>query len=717
MGAANQIRSILEINTFQISAVIFFVSIIIIAISMMLNKKDEDREKVIKQILALVTAAFIVISATAISGKLNGIIGKMTIAENGSTGQESDVIGIEEQEEKGFWEKGIDRIFGYVADAAETAKKYLLGTDKDVGIRAILQKATANPIADYNVPTKIGGTLNLFTVILNGTSFLTFLMVINTACKLMKFSWNPSKREEVIVAFSKWAYVIVFIAALPGLFAASTKIMDIMMGMFSNIDLDYTLNMSADTDLVKNGIVWSILRIAMAFVEFKIYVLMIYRRFVINAYYLTSPIAIYLWGVSDNFTAANGWLNGILTNVFSPIAYEITFILAVTLIKVFYPGNVIASFFTVLFAVTIADAIKGIINYRISGNVLGGVQDVKNVTRGIFATTMTAITLARLGKGIANSKLFRAPDPKIPPASGKTFPEKEKTTFQNRNTTQNNAKNKAEQLGKTNISNKGSASSNQSKSMDNRQFSQSNQLGKTSRNNINENVKNSAPINKSNKTDNVFPGQIKENVLHTDSGIAGQPELKNQNRDFNAKNSFDTGYSGTSISSENLKIPNEKSSKVSKGNSVNIDSNLRNRPKVVLGASELASLNNKKMYVHSDLNSLNKNQNRNQNPNALHIKDGISKVKNGIQTVAKGAPAAAGVGVTIATGNPILGYAASKGTRMAVNATENIIRGGTNAVKNTVGVAKSATNLTKNTVEKVNKAIKSNSDFKAYRRN
>ncbi len=715
MGAANQIRSILKINTFQIFAVVFFVSILIIAITMMLNKKDEDREKFIKQILALVTAAFIVISATAISGKLNGIIGKMTIAENGGTGQETDVIGIEEQEEKGFWEKGIDKVFGYVADAAETAKKYLFGTDKDVGIRAILQKATANPVADYNVPTKTGGTLNLFTVILNGTSFLTFLMVINTAYKLMKFSWNPSKREEVIVAFSKWAYVIVFIAASPGLFAATTKIMDIMMGMFSDIDLDYTLNMSADTDLAKTGILWAILRIAMAFVEFKIYVLMIYRRFVINAYYLTSPIAIYLWGISDNFTAANGWLNGILTNVFSPIAYEITFILAVTLIKVFYPENVIASFFTILFAVTIADSIKGIINYRISGNVLGGVQDVKNVTRGIFATTMTAITLARLGKGIANSKLFKSPDPKIPPASEKTFPGKEKTTFQNRNTTQNNAKNKAEQLGKTNISNKGSASSNQSRTMDNRQFSQANQLGKTSRNNINENVKNSTPMNKSNKTDNVFPGQIKENVLHTGSGIAGQPELNNQNRDFNAKN--DNGYPGALNSPKSLKIQNEKSANISKSNSVNKDSNLDNGPKVVLGASELASLNNKKMYVHSDLNSLNKNQKRNQNPNALHIKDGISKVKNGIQTVAKGAPAVAGVGATIATGNPILGYAASKGTQLALNATENIIRGGTNAVKNTVGAAKSVTSLTKNTVEKVNKAIKSNSDFKAYRRN
>jgi undecaprenyl-diphosphatase len=74
-------------------------------------------------------------------------------------------------------------------------------------------------------------------------------------------------------------------------------------------------------------------------------------------------------------------------------------------------------------------------------------------------------------------------------------------------------------------------------------------------------------------------------------------------------------------------------------------------------------------------------------------------------------------GATIATGNPIFGYAAGKGANMAVNAAQNIITGGVNVVKQTTGVVRAATDVTKNTVQKINKAIKSNSDFKVHRRN
>ena len=727
MSTSSQIIGILKENTTQIMAVVFFISLIIISIMLILKKRSEDREDFFKQIMALLVAAFIVISAASISGMLNDIIGNMSVAVSGDTGREQEVIEIEEDEDRGFWQKAVDAIFGYVADAAETAKKYLLGTNEDVGIRAILHKATADPLADYNVPTKGGGTINLYKIILNSTSFLTFIMVINTAYKLMKYSWNPSKREEVVNALTKWAYVIVMIAASPGLFAATTEIMDMLMGVFNNINLDYTLSTSSGTGLAANGILWAILRIVMAFVEFKIYILMIYRIFVINAYYLTSPIAIFLWGVSDNFTAANNWLNVIMINIFSPIAYEITFILAVVLINGFYPNNAIASCVSVLFAVTIADTIKGVVNYKTSGNVLGGMQDVKNVTRGMFTTAMTAVSVAKLGKGIANSKIFQTPATDKKPTGKSSFGQ-EKTSFENRNTTnaQNRQENRTEQLGKTSINNGQDISSRQTGTINSVRFEQNKagQLG-----NVN-NIRNAeyigqsnTPIMNSSMQGNSFLEQRRgpqninlqintrpSDVLNRKSSLSTDAERQtikqHQSMSSESVNPYAMeypGYFGSSNAIKGKNSPSESAADI--GSSVNKDNKVENSSKAAANA------------VNNNVEILGNNHNKQHVPDKLQIKDGISAVKNGIGTISKLAPAAAGIGVAIATGNPIIGAAASKGTKMAVNATQNIITGGANAVKQTVETVKATKDSTKNTVQKLNKAINSNSDHKIHRRN
>lgn len=712
MSASNQIINILKNNIIQITAVVFLISLIIIAITMMLKKNKDDRTEFIKQILALVVAAFIVISASSISGTLNYIIGNMTYEVNGNAGQEQETVEIEEQEDRGFWQKGIDSIFMYIADAAEMAKKILLGTSESVGIRAILRKSVENPLADFNVPTKSGGTVNLYTIILNGTSFLTFLMIINTAYKFMKYSWNPSKREEVINALSKWVYVIVIIASMPALFASTVKIMDIIMGMFSEINLDYTFNI--EPNLSEYGLLWAILRIVMIYIEFRVFILMIYRTFVINAYYLTSPITIYLWGISDNFTAANGWLNGILINVFSPLAYELTFILATVIIRIFYSSNAIASLIVMLFGLTIGDALKGVVNYKLSGNVLGGMQDVKNMTRGIFGTMMTVMTLSRLGQKAAGSKIFQSTGAgsKVPPSSGATSSGGESNTFRNmnNNNAQNKTENKAEQLGKSNIGNKDGVSPNQSSSIKNNSFSQgmtsqsreaemnykygdnkqsdymssfnkdsnktdNNLLSqKKSQNNIN-NMDNAGPLNLNNKQ-TLNTEKTAKDISH----LGGQPELKKQTGNSDHINSF--GFESPEyLGSSNSKTPDKQSEAI--GSNVSV-------PKESLKSTK--------------------------NQNTSNIKEDLSSVKKGIQTVAKGVPIAAGIGATFATGNPIIGLAASKGAQLSMNATGNIIKGGTNAVKQTFESAKAATNITKTTVQRLNKAIKSNSDFKPYRR-
>ncbi len=693
MSATNQIIDILKNNTMQIMAVVFFISLIIVAITLMLRKGKEDREEFIKQILALVIAAFIVFSSSSISGTLNDIIGNMSYEVNGNSGGEQETIEIEEQEDRGFWQKGIDAIFIYFADAAEVAKQILVGTSDNIGIRAILKKSTENPLADYNVPTKRGGTVNLYAMILSGTSFLTFIMIINTSYKLMKYSWNPSKREEVINALSKWAYVVVIIASVPAMFASAVKIMDIIMGMFGEINLDYTLNV--ELNLSGNALIWAILRIIMIYIEFRVFILMIYRTFVINAYYITSPIAVYLWGVSDNFTAANGWLNGILINVFSPLAYELAFILATVIIRMFYSGNAIASIIVMLFGLTIGDAIKGIVNYKMTGNVLGGVQDVKNMTRGVFGTMMTVMMLSRLGKSIAGSKIFQnsagksGTNTNAPPSGASSSSESRGNSFRN-NTSNNNTNNGTErtvdQLGKANRSSytKNNSFSNnhgkenhyreaqESYKYNNGNVSQENILGQERSQNYSSNKNNIDQSNINNKQ--------ASNTEKDISRLEGQTELKKHNSNPEQINSF--GF-------ESPKYFGSSNSKKGKEPEA-VDPN-----------------------VFKSKESLKNNEVQ----NTSNIKEDLSSVKNGIQAVAKGVPVAAGIGATIATGNPIIGLAAAKGAQLSMNAGGNIIRGGTNAVKQTFESAKAVTNLTKNTVKRINRAIQSNSDFKPYRRN
>lgn len=708
MSAANQIINILKNNITQIMAVFFLISLIIVAITLMFKKGKEDRSEFFKQILALIIAAFIVISASSISGTLNYIIGNMTYEVNGNSGGEHKTIEIEEQKERGFWQKGIDAIFIYIADAAEMAKKILVGNSESIGIRSMLKKSVENPLTDYNVPTKSGGTVNLYAIILNGTSFLTFLMIINTAYKLMKYSWNPSKREEVINALSKWAYVIVIIASIPILFVSIVKIMDIIMGMFNEINLDYTLNV--ESDLREYGLLHAILRIVMIYIEFRVFVLMIYRTFVINAYYITSPIAVYLWGISDNYTAANGWLNGILINVFSPLAYELTFILAMVIIRIFYSSNAIASLIVMLFGLTVGDALKGIVNYKLTGNILGGMQDAKNMTRGVFGTMMTVMSLSRLGQGIAGSKIFQASGAgaKVPPSSGPTSSGSESNMFRNMNN--NNAQNKTEstasQLGKSNINNKEGFSANQSSAIKNNSFSQgmashSRESGKNYGHDKSDYM---SSLNKnSNKTENTFFGHEKGQNNNINDSIGQSNPINRQ-----ILNSENTSNDISNLGGQSeLKKQASNSKQI---NSVEFDSS------GYFGSSNSKTFDKQSETIDSNTLESKESLNNTGNQDKSNINGDLLSVKKGIQTAAKGIPIAAGIGATIATGNPIIGLAASKGAQLSMNATGNIIKGGANAVKQTFESAKAATNLTKNTVQMINKAIKSNSDFKAYRR-
>ncbi len=703
MSAYVQIIHVLKSNVLEISAVIFFVSIVIVAISAMLvNKKKEDRETFAKQIIALALAAFIIISAASISGKLNSIIEKMTGNTYGSSEQASDIIEIEDQGERGFWQKGIDAILGYFAEAAEIAKKYLVGTSESLGIRGVLHKAVKNPLADFNVPTKSGGTVNLYTLILSGTSFLTFLMVINTAYKIMKYSWNPSKREEVINAFSKWGYIIIIIASFPAVFAGTIKIMDILMGTFSVIELDYLMN-AKEGLLSEYAFVWSILRLVMAYVEFKIFVLMIYRTFVINAYYLTTPIAIYLWGISDNFTAANGWINGILINIFSPLAYEISFILSIVVIKVFYPGNVIASVILMFISLTVGDVIRAVVTYKMTGNVLGSAQDVSNMTRGLFGTMMTVAMVSRAGKGILNNKVFKSPGTKIPPTTGGTFSGREKTENNSNQNAYNKAETKADQLGKTTMNNSNVQGQKTKTDV-------SNPVNSSSSQNSNQRVNTSnRPINR-----RVNRGNTTQN-LKTSTGQLGrtyrpEPAKRHNVMRRSNQNVINSNTQGQRIRTNVANPSNQNSSPKSNTNNMMTD---RQEIRDNIKQSPISST--EKLGI-ANINS-NSQVEKKKEQNPISIKDGIAKAGRGIKAAAKGAPLAVGIGTTISTGNPVLGYAASKGTQLALNATQNIVTGGTNAVKQTAKAAKTATDITKSTVQRLNKAIKSNSDFKAHRRN
>jgi len=381
---------------------IFFIILITLGVLAYFDKTEGHREKFIKSIVILVVAAFVISSAVIISLTFHEVIERYAVVGDVSVGEVAQITIEKFGRTVGFWERAVYNILDMFAESAIWIRDFIVG--QNGGIRQILNKYASNPLVSFNVEYD-GGNINLYNLLLISASFLLFIMVVNSGYKLAKFSYQSNNREDVIKAFQKWFYVLLFMLIIPATFITTIKVMDTMMNILNKINDSYVL--STDTLTVETyGPLAPIAKIYIAYLEFKVFVLMLYRKFIINAFYLTVPVTVYLWGISDNFESLTLWTNTLLMNIFSPIFYSLSFVIGSLVLRSLENGeNPIIMIIISSLCLKVGDELKKIVQWKNSGSVLGGSSDVNGISRTIFTGAMIAKTLHSLASKKAVNNL------------------------------------------------------------------------------------------------------------------------------------------------------------------------------------------------------------------------------------------------------------------------------------------------------------------------
>jgi len=583
---------------FAVVASVFFIILITLGVLAYFDKKDGHREKFIKSIIILVAAAFVISSAFAISMTFHKVIERHATIGDVSIGTVVQITIDEFGRTIGFWERAVYNILDLFAESAIWIRDFIIR--QNGGIRQILNKYASNPLVSYNVSYD-GGTVNLYNLILISASFLLFIMVVNSGYKLAKFSYQSNNREDVIKAFQKWFYVLLLMMIIPATFITLSKIMDVGMNILNKINDSYVI--STDTLTVETyGPLAPIAKIYVAYLEFKVYVLMLYRKFIINGFYLTVPIAVYLWGISDDFEALTVWTNTLLMNIFSPIFYSLAFVLGSLILRALENGeNPIVMIIVSSFCLKGGDELKKIVQRKRNGSILGGSQDVNGISRTIFSVAMVTKTLHSLAS-------------------------------------------------KNAVNNLSSSSVN------------------SSSNNSNSNTSSSS-------TSSTVNPKNTSNL---------QSSLSSSNSTSNKSNSSDTNILGTpkiTKSSDGVKV-------------VDYNNKQENVEPKFTGKENVFANSNGKLGLAFSSEDVMKN-----------VKESIQAIGKKGGTITKGAQVVAGVASGIATANPVLGYAAYKGSGVVLNTTG----------KATTSMYNTAKNI-KSGADKVGNYFKGNSDLKIHRR-
>ena len=392
-------------GTFPLLAVmasVFFITLITLGTLAYFDKKEGHREKFIKSIIILIVAAFVISCAVTISLTIHKVIESQATIGDISAGTIVQITIDEFDRTIGFWERAVYNILDLFAESAIWIRDFIIG--QSGGIRQILNKYASNPLVSFNV-TYDNGSVNLYNLILISASFLLFIMVINSGYKLAKFSYDSNTREDVIKSFTKWFYVLLLMMIISATFITATKVMDVGMNILNKINNNYVI--STDTLTVEAyGPLAPIAKIYIAYLEFKVYVLMLYRKFIINAFYLTIPITVYLWGISDNFDSLTTWTNTLLLNIFSPIFYSLAFVIGSLILRSLENGeNPIIMIIISSLCLKVGDELKKIVQWKNNASILGSSSDVSGISRTIFTVATIAKTLNSLASKKAISNL------------------------------------------------------------------------------------------------------------------------------------------------------------------------------------------------------------------------------------------------------------------------------------------------------------------------
>ncbi len=371
-----------------------YIAINAIGIYLILYRKDEvKRARLLKGIPIAIGASVIIGFSFRITTALSDLMTGLYKTASGSEAVAHELDTLRPMAgDVGFTERLISGIVGYLVESVLYLREIILGND--ISISEIIFSAKTNPLIAMRVPLTGGGFINLYELMMAIASIIILLLVIRTGFMALKLSYDETQGSYVRENLERWISVPVLIAIAPIFIVAFTGIVGELLSLFALMDFSGSYADIYGLETSDYGLGVAIAQLYMLYVEFKLYIIMLSRDFILNALYLIAPVAIALTGHPKEFTAFNSLLGTLIKFLFLPFIYGLAYTIVMVVLSTHPKGNnPIMMIIGLGFIFTIADIFILILAVKQSSQASKAGDG--GASRMIAGAAMTTMAIAR----------------------------------------------------------------------------------------------------------------------------------------------------------------------------------------------------------------------------------------------------------------------------------------------------------------------------------
>ncbi|MDP9750358.1 hypothetical protein [Thermoanaerobacter pentosaceus] len=251
-----------------------------------------------------------------------------TTTSNTSTSDPPTMTDLISREPGTLLERAIAYLIGGIAQAFLAILKLLIGTPDLTEVIFTKEVNATDPFSAAQFQT-----MNYwYEVLIYIGVVIMFISVIFLAFNMIFAGFSPKHKDEVKERIERLFFVGIIIAVTPIAFRLLLYTNNAMTYyIYRVLRLPSDINSLFDPAFIfaniktGNPILTAVGILVMAFINFRVAVVFVLRKFMLMIFYIFTPIAATLWSINKDITAAKIWLGELLTNIFTQFFYALVF--------------------------------------------------------------------------------------------------------------------------------------------------------------------------------------------------------------------------------------------------------------------------------------------------------------------------------------------------------------------------------------------------------
>lgn len=279
-------------------------------------------------ILILVTIFLLSIGITVFAETPSIMTETNNSTSNNSTSNSATMTDLIAREPGTLLERTIAYLIAGIAQAFLVALKLIIGTPDLTEVIFTKEVNATDPFSAAQFQT-----MNYwYEVLIYIGVVIMFISIIFLAFNMIFVGFSPKHKDEVKERIERLFFVGIIIAVTPIAFKLLLYINNAMTYYIYRVlrlpsDINSLFNPTFIFANIKTGnpILTAVGILVMAFINFRVAVVFVLRKFVLMIFYIFTPIAATLWSINKDITAAKIWLGELLTNIFTQFFYALVF--------------------------------------------------------------------------------------------------------------------------------------------------------------------------------------------------------------------------------------------------------------------------------------------------------------------------------------------------------------------------------------------------------